>query len=138
MPVSSAPPGMLRILVVEDEAITALDLSAILQRCGHEVVGVTGTAAGARELAALHRPDLVLVDVNLGDGGDGVEAATDIREALDIRAIFLTAYSDARTRDRAQAAWPLGLVKKPFEPEALGSVLRGAANLIKAQRRVPL
>ena len=120
----------LRILIVEDEAVTALDLEDMLLRLGHEVVGTVDTAPAAVSAAAKHRPDLVLMDIRLAGGTDGVDAAVAIRNRLGIRSIFLTAQADLETRQRSLAARPLGWLDKPFVTAKLCETLERAAPLL--------
>lgn len=104
----------LRLLIAEDEAITGMTLEAILDDLGHKVVDVVDNAGAAVAAAARHRPDLVLMDIRLAQGSDGVAAAVDIRRHLGIPSLFVTAHSDQVTADRMRLARPLGLIVKPF------------------------
>ncbi len=108
----------LRILIVEDEAVTAADLYDELVAQGYEVIGTADTAAAALRLAETSRPDIVLMDINLAGEGDGIHAASAIRSA-EIPVIFLTAHYDERTLGRAKLASPVGYITKPFEQHQL-------------------
>lgn len=108
-----------RILVVEDEAITAIDLAAELNRLGYEVCGTADTAEEAVAGVERERPDLVLMDIRLGDNGDGVEAARRIAGRHDSAVVFLTAHSDEETLARALAVSPYGYIVKPFRAREL-------------------
>ena len=108
----------LRILIAEDEAVTAADLHDEPAARGYEVIGTTDTALGALRLAEEGRPDLVLMDVHLAGAADGVHAATALL-ASDIPVIFLTSHYDDRTLARAKGARPVGYITKPFEPHQL-------------------
>src|SRR5262245_51628366 len=114
-----------RILIVEDEAIVALDIEERLRRLGYEVVGIADSCAGALASAAALHPDLVLMDVELrnGTGADGIAAAEQLRANLAVPVVFLTAYSDAATLERAKRASPHGYVVKPFEERDLRATL---------------
>lgn len=107
-----------RILIVEDESITALDLERLLKAAGHEVMGRVATAESALEIAASQRPDLVLMDINLVGPMDGVEAAARLRDQ-DIPVVFLTAYCDNDTLQRAKLTEPFGYLAKPVDTRAL-------------------
>lgn len=107
-----------RILIVEDEAVTAADLHDELVAQGFEVVGTADTAEGAMKQAEIQRPDLVLMDITLGSAADGVHAASAMR-GMEIPVIFLTAHYDERTLSRAKQATPVGYITKPFEPHEL-------------------
>ena len=108
----------LRILIVEDEAVTAADLHDELIAQGYEVTGTADTATDALRLAEEGKPDLVLMDINLAGSTDGVLAASAIR-GLEIPVIFLTAHYDEATLARAKRATPVGYLTKPFEPHQL-------------------
>lgn len=112
-----------RILIVEDERIIALDLRRRLERFGYSVVGMASDANTAVKLAASELPDLVLMDIMLQNNTDGVEAATVIREAHRIPVVFLTAYADDATIQRAKAAQPVGYVLKPFKERELQTTI---------------
>jgi two-component system cell cycle sensor histidine kinase/response regulator CckA len=115
-----------RILVVEDEAIVAMDISVRLRALGYEVVGPASTGAEALGLAEASRPDLVLMDIMLRSGMDGVEAARLIREATGAPVVYLTAYADDSTLRRAKVAEPLGYLLKPFEERELRTTIETA------------
>jgi DNA-binding response OmpR family regulator len=108
-----------RILLVEDEIWIALDLERILVAAGYDVVRLAKEEMEALRLADATRPSLVLMDVRLRDGSDGIDAATKIYEKFGIRSIFLSAHLDERTRRRAATAHPYALIEKPFELPAL-------------------
>lgn len=120
----------LRVLVVEDAAIIALDIANRVKRRGHKVVGVASTAKMACEMAREYRPDLVLMDINLKGDQDGIEAATWIGEKLRIRSVFITAYSDKGMRERAFAAFPLEYIVKPIKEADLENALKMAEEEI--------
>ena len=113
----------LRIVIVEDEAIIAMDIEMMLQDLGAEVVGVAMTAAEAVKLTELHRPDCATMDINIKGNRDGVSAAIEIYEVLGIRSIFVSAYGNDETKARAAPAHPFGWVRKPLEMEDLRSAL---------------
>ncbi len=108
-----------RIVVVEDEAIVALDLKGKLEGFGYEVCRVVDTGEDAMRAAEELRPDLVLMDIRLAGPVDGVEAAAWIGEQLRIPVIFLTAHSDDTTLLRAKAAEPADYMLKPVGEQEL-------------------
>ncbi len=110
---------MKRILIVEDEAITALHLKQELIGLGYEIAGVTDTAAGAVKAAMELKPDLVLMDIHLAGHGDGVSAAAVIHPAADVPVVFLTAHADDATVRRALETAPFGYVLKPLQVREL-------------------
>lgn len=109
------PDRPLRVLIVEDEAIIAMDLEMTLEDMGAQVVGIAMTAADAARLAKLHRPDCVTMDINIKGDRDGVSAAIEIYETVGIRSIFVSAYGNDETLARAAAANPIGWVMKPID-----------------------
>lgn len=113
----------LRVLVVEDEAIIAMEIEMTLEDLGAEVVGVAATAEDAVRLAIVHRPDCVTMDINLKGDRDGISAALEIHKALGIRAIFVSAYGSDETRGRAQPSRPFGWVQKPIRSKDLAEAL---------------
>ncbi|QYZ79366.1 response regulator [Methanofollis formosanus] len=125
----------LRVLVVEDAAIIALDIANRVKRLGHEVAGVASTAETAWEKARETRPDLVLMDINLKGEQNGIEAASRIAEELGIRSIFITAYSDKEMKERALATRPLGYIVKPIREADLEKVLAAAEEEFLKGRR---
>ena len=112
-----------KILIVEDERVTAEDLRDILTQLGHSVTAVVSTAADAILEAERTSPDLVIMDIRIRGEMDGVEAARILRRRFDIPVIYLTAHADPETLSRAKLAEPLGYVIKPFqEPDLQANV----------------
>jgi signal transduction histidine kinase len=112
-----------RILILEDETITADHLRRILSRLGYEVTGVTGDGGVALDLIAETRPDLLLADIGLEGGIDGIEVANQAREKWKTPTVFLTAYSDAKTMQRAKVTEPYGFLVKPFAEQELHATI---------------
>ncbi|HET7410715.1 MAG TPA: response regulator [Paracoccaceae bacterium] len=110
-------------MIVEDEFIIALELEMVLADLGVEVVASASTVDRAVRMAGEIRPDFVTMDVKLPGGRDGISGATEIFERFGIRSIFVSAYKDEEMLARAQAAQPLGWVRKPVAPSALRAVL---------------
>lgn len=108
-----------RIMVVEDEGIVALDIQRKLEERGYEVPAVLSTGEEAVKQAETLRPDLVLMDIHLAGALDGTEAAGQIHARLGIPVIYLTAYSDDDTLQRAKVAEPFAYLLKPFEERKL-------------------
>lgn len=111
--------GRGRVLVVEDMAVVAMDIASTLGQLGYEVVGTVATGEEAIQVAATARPDLVLMDINLAGQVDGIEAAHQIRDSFQIPVVFLTAYSDEDTLQRAKLSDPFGYVVKPINKREL-------------------
>jgi CheY-like chemotaxis protein len=116
--------GPLRVLIVEDELIIAWEVGEMLARLGCEVCGMAAGAADAIRLAGERRPDLVLMDVRLRRGGDGIAAAEAIMAERPVGVVFCTAYAeDPTTRARMAALAPVGVLSKPILPAALRQVV---------------
>jgi diguanylate cyclase (GGDEF)-like protein/PAS domain S-box-containing protein len=111
--------GNERILIVEDERIIAIDLQRRLEKFGYRVTGIVSTGDAAIDHAEAESPDIILMDIMLSGEVDGIEAASRIKDTLHIPVIFLTAYSDERTLERAKAAEPFGYILKPFKEKEL-------------------
>lgn len=103
------------ILVVEDEPLIAEDIKGYLLEADFEVAGHAQDAAEALELLEQCRPEGILLDINLGDGMDGIELAEIIRQRFSIPFVFLTSHGDKATLDRAKQTIPAGYLLKPFE-----------------------
>src|SRR5215813_2605069 len=132
------PAKSARILVVEDEAVVALDVEDRLRRLGHDVVGTADSSASALALAAEVRPDLVLMDIALRDGSDGIAAAERLRAELAVPVVFVTAFADAETLERAKRVSPHGYIVKPFDERDLRATIEIALyrdGLDRALRR---
>src|SRR5437762_3831466 len=108
-----------KILVVEDDGVTALSLQDVLRRLEHDVVALASTGREAIMLAEAEQPDIILMDIWLAGPMSGIEAARQIRQRLDIPIVFVTAHSDESTLRQAQAAQPYGFVLKPFDQNDL-------------------
>ena len=114
----------LRIAIAEDEWLIAEYLCGELAALGHAVVGRARTGEELISVVERERPDLVLADVRLKDGSDGLAAAKEIQERFDIPAIAATGHLTAA---EAEAAGLLGILGKPYTSYALRAVLDGAA-----------
>ena len=124
------------ILIVEDEAIVAADLTGKLKRLGYEVAGTAAQGEEAVVLACRLRPHLVLMDISLEGPMDGIEAAEAIRRQLDAPVIYLTAHSDPATLARAKLTGPFGYILKPFEERELATQIEMALYRHQADREL--
>lgn len=114
------------VMIIEDEAVIALDLEALVTRCGHRVVGIAATEAEAEKLAARTKPGLILADVNLGRGGNGASAVARILSRQTVPVIFVTAYPEQLLS--GQGIEPTYVLTKPFDPTTLAVATFEAAN----------
>ena len=124
------------ILVVEDERIIAKSLAKQLKALGYVVAGSASTGEEAVQMAVELRPNLILMDINLGSGIDGVEASGLIRKQVDVSVVFLTAHSDEATLQRAKLTEPHGYVLKPYEDIDLRTAIEMGLYKHKMDRRL--
>ena len=108
-----------QILVVEDEVVTAMDIQRRLKNLGYDVPVVVSSGEKAIEKVKENHPDLVLLDINLNREMDGIETASKIHSFSDIPVIYLTAYSDDETLQRAKISEPYAYLVKPFKDREL-------------------
>lgn len=127
-----------RILVVEDELLVAKSMQERLKRLGYDVLSVasSGEAAIQKVAQMSPHPNLVLMDIRLKGDMDGVEAAKRIRERFNIPVVYVTAYGDKKTLQRANSTGPFGYLTKPFSMIELESVVEIA--LSKSQMELQL
>ncbi|MEH2193903.1 MAG: ATP-binding protein [Nostoc sp.] len=111
--------GQARILVVEDEVIVARSIASQLSQLGYIVTGTASSGKVAIAKALETHPELVLMDIILKGEMDGIATASKIREQLDVPIIFLTAYGDDHTLERAKITQPFGYIVKPFTTKDL-------------------
>ena len=105
---------MIRILIVEDEAIVALDITQKLEQLGYTITGNASNYDEAVYQAQTTLPDLVLMDIHLRGEKDGIEAARTILDQMDIPVVYLTAYSDTETLRKAAESGAYAYIKKPY------------------------
>ncbi len=123
-----------KILVVEDEGIVALDLQIRLKRLGYAVPATTDSGQSAIEKVAETCPDLVLMDIRLKGEMDGFAAAHEIQTRFDIPVVYLTALVDRDTVQQAETTRPYGYILKPFEDEELQTTIETALNQHQVKR----
>lgn len=121
-----------KVLIVDDEVVVAEDIRRQLRSLGYTVVGVASSGSDAIRLGDEHRPDLILMDIKLKGAMDGIEAARSIQARFDIPVIYLTAFSDDETLERARHTLPLAYLIKPF----VSTDLRAAVELALFRHRV--
>jgi CheY-like chemotaxis protein len=118
------------ILIVEDEAIVAYDLANKIRQMGYEVVGTAATGEEAIELARLHRPELMLMDIQLAGAIDGITAVQQIHSECNLPTLFLTANSDPHTNERMRLAGSVGCIQKPFDKRDIRLQIEKALNQV--------
>jgi CheY-like chemotaxis protein len=115
--------GRTRVLLVEDDILIAWTISSTLKQLGCTVVDYADNADHAVERALAQQPDVILMDIGLAGGRDGIDAAQEIRAHTGQSVIYLTGHADAETLERAAQTAPLSFVFKPFDQETLGAAL---------------
>ena len=119
----AAPDQPVKILIVEDETIVAMEIQDLLENEGWTVVGVASSGEDAIRRARDERPDVVLMDITLRGKMTGIEAAELILDARLVPVLFLTAAADQAGIRRVQERTACGFVSKPFEEQSfLGEV----------------
>lgn len=124
----------IHILIVEDEAIVAMDLADGLEGMGYSVVGTASSGAEAIRLFGLHPVDIVLMDIHIKGPMDGIDTALKIRELRPVPLIYLTAQTDAPTVERAKATFPSAYLAKPFNEKNLQIAIEMALHNFAFQK----
>jgi CheY-like chemotaxis protein len=118
--------GRPRVLIVDDELIIAWHLGEIMRELGYEVCGMASDGEAAYRLASELLPDLILMDVRLRAGRDGIEVAAAIRAERAVPFVFCTAYADDPGTLRRLEPVAAAIVAKPIRPETLQTALTRA------------
>lgn len=132
--------GALRVLVVEDDAFTRMTLATVVESLGHEVVGQAATVVDAMDSARTARPDVVLVDLDLGPGPTGVDVAHGLRGLLpQVGVVVLSSYADVRVMGKRARPLPAGalfLSKQDLgDSRVLDELIRASVDGDGAQAR---
>ena len=125
-----------RILVVEDERIVGKDIERRLKDLGYRVAGVVSTGEKTIERVGGSAPDLILMDIRLKGSMDGIETAEVMRREFDVPVVYLTAYADEATLERAKVTEPFGYILKPFNERDLHSTIEMALYKHKMEKQL--
>lgn len=125
-----------KILVVEDEYIVAIDIQISLIKLGYDVPETVDSGEAALEKVLELQPDLVIMDIYLSGEMDGIEAARQISESVNIPIVYLTAYADEATLARAKLTAPFGYILKPFEERELRTAIEIALYKHESEQRL--
>lgn len=117
-----------RILIVEDESLIALEIETRLQKYGYEICGKAMSSEDAISIALNQKPDLILMDVMIKGKLDGIQTAEEINKHKSIPVIYLTAFVDQKTLDRAKETTPFGYLTKPIQERDLRSTIEMALH----------
>ena len=127
---------MFKVQIVEDERLVALDLQCRIEQLGYEVVAVASTAATAVKEALEKHPDLILMDIKLAGSRDGIDAALDIKQHMEVPIVFLTAYTDTQMIQRAKAVNPISFLIKPYKIRDLYTTIELASHKVAIESRI--
>jgi DNA-directed RNA polymerase specialized sigma24 family protein len=112
------------VLIIEDEAFIAMDLTGLVESLGHRALGVARTHQEAISLAKAKRPGLILADIHLADGSSGLDAVNELLKTFEVPVIFITAYPERfLTGERPEPAF---LIAKPFQSSTVSAVISQA------------
>ena len=117
-----------KVMIVEDDPVTAMNLQMALENQGYEVVATVDSSIQAPNKIKVYEPDIVLVDISLQEESDGIELAKYIKEKHNLPFIYLTAHCDAAIIDEAKQTEPYGYIVKPFDPESLHATIQMAMH----------
>jgi YesN/AraC family two-component response regulator len=117
------------ILIVEDEAILAMEYIIIVREMGYNVTRIAFNGQDAIWLSGQYRPDVVLMDITLAGTMDGIDAAQVIQAQFDIPVVFITGNSDRDTQERASGIKPAGYLQKPLNENKLKTTLDNILNI---------
>jgi len=120
--------SVLKVLIVEDNALSAKYFADVVQLMGHAVCGTASTADDAIDIALTHQPDVMLMDVRLIGPKDGVDAALAIQQHLTTKVIYITASTDKRTMARIKADHPFDVLTKPVLTSDLERAIASALH----------
>lgn len=126
----------LRVLIVEDEFIIALDLQDQVEELGHAVTGLARDLDSCKNAAGRVRPDLALMDLRLANGSSGIEASRWLYQMMGVRCIFISGNLDDQTRQILSEVEPLAFIGKPILTHQLDRTLsQGRTALLRAPGR---
>ena len=117
-----------KVLVIEDEAVIALDVADIVRNAGHQVVGIAATERAALELARQHAPHLVLADIQLRGSDSGISAVNQIMQSMSVPVIFVTGYPERLLTGKQVE--PAFVISKPFDPDLLRAAIAQALDTV--------
>jgi len=121
------------VLIIEDETFIAMDIEALVESLGHNVIGIARTHSEALALAKQRRPGLILADIQLADGSSGLDAVNELLGSFEVPVIFITAYPERfLTGQRPEPAF---LIAKPFQVAVVAAVVSQALFFGRKARR---
>lgn len=124
-----------KILIVEDDEVTAMNLKLSLEKHGYEIVSIADTLIQARNKVKIYAPNIIIIDISLQKSNDGIELASYIRKKHRLPFIFLTAHSDNDIINQAKLTQPYGYIVKPFDPEGLNATIQMALYKYEQEKK---
>jgi PAS domain S-box-containing protein len=123
-----------KIVIVEDEGLIAADLQGRLEKAGYQVPGIAASGSEALDVIRDKSPDLVLMDIRIAGAMDGIQVAEKVRREFDIPVVYLTAYEDRDTLQRASETQAFGYIKKPIASASLQGSIEMAISKHRHER----
>jgi len=124
-----------KILIVEDDEVTAMNLKMSLEKHGYEITSIADNSIQARNKIKIYEPDIILIDISLQSDNDGIELAKYVREKHQTPFIYLTAHSDNAVIQQAKLTEPYGYIVKPFDPEGLNATIQMALYKFEQEKK---
>ena len=125
-----------KILIVEDDEVTAMHLKMALKKLDYEVVSIAENTIQARNKIKIYEPDAILLDISLQDNTDGIDLANYIKSKHSIPFIYLTSHAETEILDEAKVTEPYGYIVKPFDPKSLHSTIQMALYKFQEERKL--
>ena len=119
------------ILILEDEMIIAKSIKSYIEKIGYSVAGIAQNGRDAIRIAEQYKPDLAILDVVVDGDMDGIETGRELLK-LNVPFLYLTAYGDTKTRQRAKETKPLGYIIKPFNDTVILNTIKEAFEQIES------
>lgn len=125
---------MIKVLIVEDDEVTAMNLTMSLEKLGYSIASTANSAASAKNKIKIYSPDIVLIDIGLNKSTSGIELASHLQENKNIPFIYLTAHSSNEILSKAKKTEPYGYIVKPFDPINLHTTIQMALYKFEKER----
>ncbi len=125
----------IKILIVEDDEVTAMNLKMSLEKHDYTVVSTADNSIQARNKIKIYEPDIILIDISLQSTDDGIELAKYVREKHNLPFIYLTAHTDNDIIQQAKMTEPYGYIVKPFDPESLNATIQMAIYKFEREKK---
>lgn len=125
----------MKIVIVENEPLVAMDLQRILEKHSHQVVGVFHKGQETLDFLSNTSPDFIILDIHLDGHLDGIEVAQFIKEKYQLPFAFLTSFSDQLTLNKAKLTLPVGYIVKPFVDHDVITTIEVGAHRFRESRR---